>query len=79
MLLAVADALGVALVVLLYAVLAAVLVVVALGVPGFVGKAVYDRAYDEGLANPAALGFTAAFFALLVGGFVVVVGLVYVG
>lgn len=77
--LAVVDALSAALVIFLYVVLALVATAAAIGVPGFVGVTVYGRARDEDLANPAALGFGAAFFALLVGGFVVGIGLLYVG
>jgi len=77
--LAVVDAITAGLVILLYVVLALVVTAVAIGVPAFVGVTIYGRAHDEDLANPAALGFGAAFFALLVGAFVLGIGLFYVG
>lgn len=79
MLLAVTDVLWALLVVVLYVVLALVATVVAVGVPAAIGKLIYDRARDEDLANPAVLGFGAAFFALLLGAFVIGVSLLYVG
>lgn len=79
MLLAVTDAIWAVLVVVAYVVLALFATVVAVGLPAAIGKLIYDRARDEDLANPAVLGFGAAFFALLLGVFVVGVGLLYVG
>lgn len=79
MLLAVTDVLWAVLVVVLYVVLALVATGVAVGVPATIGKLIYDRAREEDLANPAVLGFGAAFFAFLLGVFVVGVGLVYAG
>lgn len=75
--LAVDDLLGIAAVVLLYGLLAVVAIAVAIGLPYLIGKTVYDRARSDDLSNPAALGFGAAFFAVLLGLFVTGVTLLW--
>lgn len=77
MLLAVTDYVFAALIVLAYVIGAILAVAVAVGVPYIVGKLVYDRARTDDLANPAALGFGAAFFTVLLGLFVAGIALVW--
>ena len=76
---AVGDLLGVGLVVVLYGLLALIAIAIAIGVPYTIGKLVYDRARSDDLSNPAALGFGAAFFAVLVGLFVAAIMLQWIG
>lgn len=75
--LAVEDLLGIGASVLLYLVVAVVVIALAVGVPYFIGKTVYERARSDDLSNPAALGFAAAFFAVLLGLFVTGVTLIW--
>lgn len=65
--------------VVVYVLLALLVVAVGIGSPGVFGFLVYQRAQQEGLDNPAAVGFAAGFFALLIGLFLVGTVLVYVG
>lgn len=75
---AVDDLLGIAVVVLVYAVLTVLAVSIAIGLPYLIGRTVYDRARSDDLSNPAALGFGAAFFAVLLGLFVLAVTLLWI-
>lgn len=52
---------------------------VAVGVPAYVGYTAYETASTNDLSNPAALGFTAGFLVLLIGGFIAMLVFVYAG
>jgi len=62
-----------------YLLLVAAAVLVGLGFPAYVGKLAYDRARTEELSHPATVAVGAAFFAVLIAGFIAGTVLVYVG